>query len=134
MTEKQLRKLVRRWAKRLGIGHYELVVDVVPFEGDALAEVKCSQYERAHIKVQPFVLRGERMHDVPYVNGLEQTIVHELLHIVLYPLQSPLQILEETSTLPGALHDFLDEARSRREEEVVDRLAVALVKAWGGKP
>ena len=139
MTEAELRRLLRAWQKRLGLDHWSLVMHVGggELEADDMMNVHRSPtYERAAIYVQPWLVgRGEPPPDVFYVafgkpdSYIETSLVHELLHLAFRDLRAITR-----SDLDGYLHrdvyDQVEKAAERAEEQAVDRLAEALVRAW----
>ena len=140
MTEAQLRGLFKLWQTRLGLGTWKIGVefaecgrechDIVLMETHRPAD-----YDTATIQVQPFALTG----DIPegWViqpltdEYLEIKVVHELLHCVMRDMRFC------DVSIDGQLHRDVDAAwqivQKRAEEQTVDRLATALVKAFGQK-
>lgn len=135
-TEAELRKLIRRWAPRLGLADWRIDVIIGELEGDN-AEVRQHEHEyREAVIVFPpwFVGLAEypdgqlrpRDHWAP--GDAEATVVHELLHLATKPIARALALMD------GQIHPHteavLEGAVTAAEERVVDNLARALVAAW----
>lgn len=138
MTEAQLRSLFERWVPRLGLERWDLELRVEDCESDvAYMEVERSfTYERAVIRCQPWVLTGQVPDELMTLRltprRIESSLVHELLHLHTRDL------VKVANTVDGQLHRdafrIYDDAVDRAEEQLVDRLAVALVTAFGETP
>lgn len=135
----EVRRLVARWAPRLGLLGYEVHVRAGDAEelGGCAAQVAVGvqDYREAVIELAPWAIGR-----APYPEGMmverdgwtparvEATVVHELLHIAVKPMTRTLELID------GHLHrdsaSILDRAHRAAEERVVDALAVALVEAW----
>lgn len=121
MTSTDIVGLVRAWAPRLGLSHWEIDVTWDETLTDDVANVVVeSSYDGARITLRADLVEHP---DAEYV---EATVVHELLHVVMRDLDA---------TLPPVL-DLLPRgaaslARARYEHEsegIVDRLATVLVR------
>lgn len=135
MTEAQLRKLVDTWAGRLGLDRYRLSVQMGGLDdATSYAEVSRSVYQRGVIHFAPWLLDGHATPDD--VLGIELTpdfietiVVHELLHLWTRDLRAIVRDDCDGLVHPDAYRQ-LDLAAMRAEEQLVDGLAEALVKAW----
>lgn len=138
MTEKQLRDLLDVWKGRLALDRWLLVLEVgACSDATAYMEViRSTSYERAVIHVQPWllgdgeppegvVIRGEHLSD----EFVEASLVHELLHLHTRDMCAIVRDDCDGLVHPDAYRQ-LDCAMGRAEEQCVDRLAVALVKAF----
>jgi hypothetical protein len=137
MNEDKLKALFTLWQKRLGLGEWDITINVMEFE-PASNVMRCSQatnYNVAVIKVQPWVLTANPPED--YLGGevkittqsIEKGVVHELLHCSLK------RLLYWEDMLDGQLHrdatTILEKAYDQALEASVDHLAVSLVKSFG---
>lgn len=139
MTEAQISKMFKTWQHRLGLDHWHIEVSFtdMPGEDGELALMECHRsecYDRANIKVQPFVVTGDwpAICDEPrgddYELYVEIKVVHELLHCHMRDVRFADVDIE--GMLAPAANDVYQGVQKRCEEQVVDRLAHALVKAW----
>lgn len=131
MSERELARRARLWARRLGIGHYriELVIGATE-DSDHIAEAKrTTPYEEATLIFQPWTVgQGAPPEGAKALTDelLEQTLVHELLHVAVKPMFATLALLEDH--LHPAAAALFAKAFEDAEERVVDRLAWALVR------
>lgn len=143
MTQASVREMFETWQHRLGLSHWhiEITFEDMPSDGSGevvLMEVHLSsKYDRANIKVQPWAVTGkwpdtiDEPRGVDYDLYIEIKVVHELLHCHMRDMRfSDSEI--ETMLAPAA-NEVYQGVRSRDEEQVVDRLAHALVKSWKTK-
>jgi hypothetical protein len=132
VTEAQLRRLVRLWARRLGIDHYRIEILVEAFDPTVhSAETSSSRdYDVATIRFQPWALTGQAPEDCDFRSfDVEELVVHELLHVVAQPMRRYWRLLQDGNYLHRDVENLADDVRSSGEEEVVDRLSKALVAA-----
>lgn len=135
MTEPQLRRLVQTWARRLGLDRWDLEVEIGGLEdSDSYAECTRSIYERATIRFAPWLVgRGEPPPGVMFPNPTPEFIeicaVHELLHLWTRNLRAVIREDCDGLVHPDAYRQ-LDATACRAEEQLVDGLAHALVRAW----
>jgi hypothetical protein len=135
VTEAEVRKLFEVWAGRLGLDRWWLKVEIgSPEEADSIIEVNRSTvYERAVITVPPWVVgQADRPDSVLGLDGddrIEASVVHELLHLITRDLVAIVRDDCDGLVHPDAYRQ-LDKAIHRIEEQTVDRLAEALVRAW----
>lgn len=137
MTEKQIRDLFTLWQKRLGLYRWHIRVDFEAIDPETVTMCihRSLDYERAIIKVQPWLLTGTPPKDWEGVAkgvvsdlDIEEAVVHELLHAVIGPLCIWHALLEHESHRDAL--DTANRAHTKIEEGIVDRLAVALVREW----
>lgn len=140
MTEKALRELLTVWTKRLGLDDWRILLHVGGCEEKScyMETSRSVSYERGVIYCQPWLFGdGEAPEDV-MIRGadltddfVESSLVHELLHLHTRDVRA---IVRED--LDGQVHrdvyTVLNAAMERAEEQCVDRLAEALVRAFDG--
>lgn len=138
MTEKGLRVLLEVWKKRLGLDGWRILLHVGGVEAEhAYMETSRSvSYERGVIYCQPWLFGdGEAPKDV-MIRGddltddfIESSLVHELLHLHTRDMRAVVredldgQVLRDVYTV-------LNAAMERAEEQCVDRISEALVRAF----
>ena len=138
-NEDEIFTLFARWKERLGLGEWKIDVrfERIKPKTTTMRVYKSVNYQRATIKVQPWILTGkppaswQRGRGVITAEDIEEAIVHELLHICLGSLWCWAHLLDNrfgddmqrTISTVGKVFDGV-------EEGIVDRLAVALVRAW----
>lgn len=137
MTEGQICDLFALWQGRLGLGEWSIRIDFEKIEPTTITMQihRSPNYQRATIKVNEWVLNGTPPDDWNgHAKGaitdldIEEAVVHELLHAAIGPLWIGINILERETHRDA--HDVAANVFDRTEENVVDRLAVALVRAW----
>jgi hypothetical protein len=135
MTEAKLRALFKLWQGRLGLQHWELKIRVQPCstENHAIEVSRNRYYPRATITVQPWLLSGEVPpsieEDAANPVEVERSIVHELLHCAVAPMNRINNLYEEH--LHPNTQLVVGEAAYAAGEATVDALADALVRAFG---
>jgi hypothetical protein len=134
MNQVEFVALTSEWQSRLGLDQW--LIDVrfeEPEEETAAMEChRSSQYEQATLVIKPDLVDWEMPEGWfgPPLDDffLEKSIVHELLHC----LTRDIRYVEDT--FDGQLHrdvqSVIEQAYKRAEEQLVDKLAVALVRAW----
>lgn len=139
MTFGELSNLLPVWKERLGLSNWRIIM-ILDSELDdktAYMEVEHSMmYERAVIHVNPwFVDIGEipkevLMRDHITDDFVESSLVHELLHLITRDLRVIAR--DDISDIVSMdTYRQLNNAMSRADEHAVDRLAEALVRAFG---
>jgi hypothetical protein len=136
VPEKHLRALFNIWSKRLGLGHWtiEVVVEKIKPRTTSMRTSKSLHYDRGRITVQPWVLTGDAppdWHPAPgrsFKGVVEETVVHELLHLLLWETSSAICLLHQFSK--KSAYGAAVTVQEHQEEGMVDRLSVALVRAW----
>lgn len=136
MTEQQIRHLFTFWQQRLGLAEWRIRIDFEAIDPDTYTMQihRSEQYQRATVKVQPWVLTNSPPKDWQAGIGsisdldIEESIVHELLHAAIGPLWIWRKMLRPECHTDAI--DTAERAYDHLEEGLVDKLAVALVKAW----
>lgn len=134
-AERHATALVRTWQTRLGLDHWDIEVVVAPLDGDMATIRRATFYDRARLTVAPWVLGiGETPDEClsvrePAALGVAAIIAHELLHLVTAPLQDIVDGDLE-GEINARVHGVLCNLHHRAEEQTIDRLAVALTRAW----
>jgi hypothetical protein len=127
MTRDAIEGLVRAWAPRLGLSHWEIEIawDETLLPSEMANVVTESAYDGAFVTFNTDLVENR---DAEYV---EATVVHELVHIVMRDLDATLPpVLDLVPKGAAAL------ARARYEHEiegVVDRMAGVLVALSGAR-
>lgn len=140
MTEAQLRDLLTEWAQRLGLDrwHLKLVIGGTDEATSYMETHRSGYYERGIIYVAPWLLGDGEVPDnvmerEPDDRFIEASLVHELLHLHIRDLRAVVR-----DDLDGQVHRDvhvqIEKAAERAEEQCVDRLAVALVRARHREP
>jgi hypothetical protein len=136
VTELDIRDLFTIWQGRLGLAEWRIRIDFEAIDPETVTMQvhKCRNYQRATVKVQPWVLTNSPPEDWQAAIGavsdldIEEAVVHELLHCCTDTLWQWAELLR-----PETHVDALDtavRAWEAAEESVVDKLAIALVAAW----
>lgn len=132
MSEKEIEDLVKKWAKRLGISHYDIFVSVEKIK-PRTTTMRCTKspnYDRCQILVQPWVLKSEPPSDWKKCNvrsfkeEMEISIIHEVIHLALWEMAQTIRYLQDSSKKS----DFyiVVGMQEQLEENVVDRMACSL--------
>ena len=86
MTPKALQKLLKRWQKTLGLGHWDIELKLVrSIEGGS--EGLCKP--QAPYLMATIYLLDPKVHPNPKYYNIEETLVHELIHCHMAPLNLP---------------------------------------------
>lgn len=123
ITPINLAKRVERWQKRLGplgVAHWRIesvtITDAVPGEPGALAAVQPSEsYDSVRFYFDAEFIDNCNERD------LDETILHEWIHVAMRDLDVVIHDVEET--LPPAAADFWARSIHHAREGLVDRLA-----------
>lgn len=136
LTEADLRVRFKLWLERLGLDRWIVTLEVGGAEDETayMETVRSSSYERGRIHVAPWVLGiGEVPNDVLVTNFdaefVEAALVHELLHLHTRDMRAVVRD-DLISQVHRDVYTQLEKAMERAEEQCVDRLALALVRAW----
>lgn len=120
-TRKWAEKTLRRWQHALGLSHWEIDLD-----WDTIAPEDCfartwraNDYDLACVWF-PKAWRERSREEV------EQTIVHELVHLVLRDAAQAHRLV--CDQLPKRAQELAGRYWTNREEQAVDRLAHAFVR------
>jgi len=136
MTEPLLRAVFDKWIERLGLSHWmiEIVVHKFKPRTTTMQTTKSPHYDRGRVLVQPWVITGElpadwhKASDVSFEQEIERTVVHELLHLLLWETSSAICLLHGASK--QSAYAVVVAVQEHQEEHFVDGLACALVKNW----
>jgi len=136
MTEQQIRDLFTLWQQRLGLSHWtiEVAVEKLKPRTTSMRTSKSPHYDRGRIVVQPWVVTGDpppdwyKAPDTSFERVIEETIVHELLHLCLWECSSAICLLAPSSK--KSAYQAAITVQEHQEEHFVDRLSVALVRAF----
>lgn len=136
MTKQEILVCVSEWQSRLGLDQW--LIEVRFEEPESLTSAmechRSSQYEQAALIIKPELIDWEMPENWcgPTFDSffLEKSIVHELLHCHTRDIRSVEDMYEEQ--LHRDVLSVVEAAYIRAEEQLVDRLAVALVRAWNG--
>lgn len=130
ITDIELAERVEEWQERLaslGIGHFVIeavsIVDATPGGPDAKASVQvATNYDIAHFWfTHEFLAETEEQE-------LEQTIIHEWVHVAMRDLDFSLEPVE--NWMPPATFQMWDESVDHEREGFVDRIAQSLYLMW----
>jgi hypothetical protein len=132
LTEAKLRKYLKEWQPRLGLGHWNIKIEFGDVEAGNGAQCERSEfYDEATILVSDRVV-GEDFSDHKPIDDFwfEKAIVHELLHCTMRDIVYVPAVINHA--LKKTERKALQAALQRAEEATVDRLAEDLVKSWRG--
>lgn len=136
MNEREIRDLFALWQRRLGLGEWYIHIEFAKLKPKTVT-MRCHKsvnYQRARIQVQQWVLEGRPPKNWRSPTGvltaldIEEAAVHELLHCVVGPIWIWEQLLDGLND--SKHHAMAARAFDKAEEGLVDKLAVALVRAW----
>lgn len=134
ITPINLAKRVERWQKRLvelGLAHWRItrvtITDRMPNGDHADASVQVSNdYDSYHIWFRDdFIVETD-------AKRLDETIVHELLHVSMRDLDESLENVEEW--MPPAGYNDWSRVVNHAREGHVERLARLIVRLHSGEP
>lgn len=133
ITPIQLAKRIERWGKTLaslGVAHFEFtvhLVDDVPPDGSGQAAAWVSNdYDMVR-----FYFQHEHIEECTE-GQLDQTIVHEWLHIAMRDYDSVTELVE--TWMPEATYTQWEQMLKHEREGIVDRIATVIVQLHGGNP
>ena len=138
MTIQRLTELVDLWKVRLGLGNWRIILTIGELEDEtSLMEIRRStDHDRARIFIPTWMIDdNEPLPDIIDVRAsltdevIEVSLVHELLHLNTRDMRVVVGNDIETF-LHRDVHTQVENAFRRAEEHMVDRLAVALVRAF----
>lgn len=126
LTEAYFRRVWVTWVKRLHMGHWQWEIELGKDLDDAFAQVTPHQhYDQAKVEIRNDWRTWDK-------RALNETIVHELVHVALrdvdHVLHTPCE-LDQWKTKQAAMlyHDSMEHA----VEGFVQRMAETLVDAFG---
>jgi hypothetical protein len=128
----QVRRLVKKWQPILGLTDYSITIEVVDGEPYRYGHVLTSdEAHRARIVInQNHDEVSQQAGSIGEAN-LEETVVHEMLHIVLIQLKEYASDVAEVH-IGGDRGTEIAEVLRRIEERTVDKLSLALVRKFNG--
>jgi hypothetical protein len=138
MNKDKLQALFDLWQKRLGLETWDIQLKFDQTSDGKLETVmeccRSEHYDEATIVIQPYVLRGKVPDGVDTHRELtdkfiEKEVVHELLHCVTRDFCYCTTSFEKW--IPPVAIDAAQEVIERADEQMVDRLATALVRSFG---
>lgn len=137
-AQRDFMRLVNLWKRRLGLDNWRIVVLFEECEDkSAYMEVfRLSDYQRAKIIVPPWMISEGPIPDEVTIKPdeisehfLQESLVHEMLHIVVTPMRVIMH--EDLDTfLHRDVWTQIDNSFRHAEERVVDNLAVSLVRSY----
>lgn len=134
---------VRKWQKRLGYEHWEIIVKVdneghndddPEYEDRYFLIAKHQEHDRAILYVMPWVIGQAPVpdwveDDISDDSFVERGIAHEIVHLIFHDLRIAAKtILEDNLSEP--MQEMARKALNRYEEQAVDRVATNLVRSW----
>lgn len=123
-----LEAVLRHWQSVMGLTEWTIRLELVKFK---------RAFQSGDVKINPVHKTALLLlSDAPFRDE-EETIVHELVHVVLWPLDMAAMDLVETVGPDGSsAREFARSAVFRALEPVAEQLTVALLRAKGhhGKP
>lgn len=138
VDEPRLHELLGVWSERLGLQNWRIALRVggLDDESSSMEVARSTTYERAVIHVAPWLLGlapvpedalfGE---DARRDEWVEASLVHELLHLYTRDIRAVVRD-DLCGQLSRDAYALAEAAIARAEEQCVDRLAEALVRAF----
>lgn len=113
--------LARLLKPLMGLTHWKIYIDVDPtLDAQGCCDVNGS-YRTARITLNPY------QHDT--VEDLRSTVIHELIHIVNWPLVRTINVMAQM--IPNEQHGVLEEMWRVAEEELTTSVEFMLLEALG---
>ena len=140
MTKKKISLLLKKWTDILGLEKWKinLVYEDCEDESSYMEITRSIDYHRAKLTIPTWVI-GEKEAPKDLIMGSnlsetfwEESLVHELLHLVVTPMSIVIRQDIEYQ-LHRDVYSLLEKTMMHAEERVVDNLAVALVRAFQNK-
>lgn len=126
----QVKRIVRKWQPILGLNDYLITIEVVETDSNKLASVNASdESHRAKIIINSNHDAIQSQAGSLGDTTLEETVVHEMLHIVLINLKD-YAVDNAMDDIGGDQGKQIAETIRRIEERTVDKLALALVRKF----
>jgi len=135
-TQREIKRLVKVWAKRLGLDGYQIRVSwgpALPPSDPRLEDKESTPYASSHSLSE--YRSGHLYFDIgkiPPQEDLEQLVVHELVHFMLGPLQDSVQDFVEAC--PKELQPVVSASVERAVERTCTDVAKTFVLLVAGKP
>lgn len=119
----KLEELVRTWQALLGLNDWTIRLELVRFK---------RPWQSGDVKVDPVHRSALLLLSEEPFRDEEETIVHELIHVVLWPLDlAAMDLTEVTGPEGSAAREFARSAVFRALEPVTEQLTRALLRARG---
>lgn len=128
LGREQLEHLTRQWQDLLGLTDWTIRLELVNFT---------RPHQSGDIKVDPVHKSALLLLSRTPFRDEEETIVHELVHVVLWPLDTvAMDLVEVTGPSGSPAREFAQSSVFRALEPVTEQLARALLAARGhrGQP
>jgi hypothetical protein len=136
ITPVNLARRVERWQKRLsllGVGHFTIrqvtVGDKNPWR-ESDRKVRASVYVPTHYDYCMFFFDADELEGMS-ADELDQTIIHEWLHVAMRDLDASLESVEEY--MSAASHGEWEDRVNHEREGFIDRLAWMLLLFYKGE-
>lgn len=140
MTKKKISLLLKKWTNILGLANWKInvVYEDCEDESSYMEIIRSIDYHRAKLIIPLWVI-GEKNPPKDLIMGSnlnetfwEESLVHELLHLVVTPMSVVIRQDIEYQ-LHRDVFSLLEKTSMHAEERVVDNLSVALVRAFREK-
>lgn len=137
-SKKQISLLLKKWTKILGLSEWRIIVEYRNCEDETsyMEIIRSVDYRRAKLIIPWWVIgQGDPPKDILMhpnkidENFWEESIVHELLHLVVTPISVVIRDDLEYQ-LHRDVYSIIEKSMRHAEERVVDNLSVALCKAF----
>ncbi|GGS06970.1 hypothetical protein GCM10008960_36590 [Deinococcus sedimenti] len=123
LGREQLEALVRQWQGLLGLSDWTIRLDLVTFK---------RPWQSGDIKVDPVHKAALLLLSETPFRDEEETIVHELVHVVLWPLDTAaMDLTEAVGPADSPAREFARSTVFRALEPVTEQLTRALLSARG---
>lgn len=123
MTKRQIEGLVETWKGHLGLDGWKIAVEFATVPDTSYAEINGERsYDAAKLTISPAY--GEWTE-----NFAEQTIVHELLHLLVRDIDNVVE--DARSQLHPQASAQIEKRYDHEVEGFVDRLAIRIVALRG---
>ncbi len=123
LGREKLEELVRTWQALLGLNEWTVRLELVRFK---------RPWQSGDVKVDPVHRTALLLLSEEPFRDEEETIVHELVHVVLWPLDTAAMDLAEVTGPEGsAMREFARSTVFRALEPVTEQLTRALLRARG---
>jgi hypothetical protein len=136
MTNREAIKLCKRvetWQKRLGplgLGHFRIEEVQVSEDAPSGAAANASVHTSSYYDSVAFWFRTDHVEDSSE-QRLDETIVHEWLHVAMRDLDASLEGLSDW--IPFQTLSLWEERVNHEREGLVDRLARTIVSCYGSE-
>jgi len=128
LGRERLEALVKDWQRLLDLEHWTIRLELIRFN---------RPFQSGDIKVDPVHKTALLLLSQTPFRDEEETIVHELVHVVLWPLDTAaMDLVEVVGPVDSPAREFAQSTVFRVLEPVTEQLTRALLKARGhqGQP